>query len=455
MLSAAQRRLWRDGSHIELKPREAELLCLLAERRPNAISKDELIERLWGGAATDAALAQTVYRLRRKLEESGGHQDVIRTIPGVGFQFAGDSPFESPSASVEVLSSEFAGYQQAVAEYRRRTRSSMLSAIHKLEQLHALQPHFLPVLISLARAHTVVGIRLFRCPQASYRLARRALEQVLDRDAGSAEAYATLAMLLLFYDGDREQAHRATEHALLLAPHSPFARKAAFWDRLSYGDFPGALTQADCMVRSMPASAQAVALLGTALYMARRYDDARRYFHLALELDPRNGTAIYYGASTCIALGDYGRAERLLFSGDRSDVTCAVESLRGVLAVRRGDDAQCAAIIERISSTSIPVHIPTRLALAAIAVAQQDFTRACALVDAAWQTREPSQFLLPVDPLYAPLLAEYPELATRANTHFAAAVKDCEDNCPATTIRCLRRFQAAVSRTQLIAPASD
>jgi DNA-binding winged helix-turn-helix (wHTH) protein len=405
VLNLAQRRLWRDGARVALKPREAELLGLLAERRPRAIGKDELIEQLWGGAATDAALAQTVYRLRQKLEQFGGHDGVIRTIPGVGFQFVGDSPFESPSAGVAVLSFEFPWYQEAVAQYRQRTRSSILSAIRTLEQLHALQPHFLPAIVTLARAYTVAGIRLFHCPQESYWMARRAVKSILDREPGSAEAYATLATLLLFYDGDREQAHRATEHALLLAPHSLFARKAAFWDRLSYGDFSGALAQADLMVRSMPASAQAAALLGTALYMARRYDDARRAFDMALELDPRNGTAVYYGASTCIAVEDLDRAEELLSCGDRSDVTCVTDGLRGVLAARRGDRVQCTEIIRRITSASIPA----RLALSAIAVAQGHLTRASELIGEVSRTREPSQFLLSVDPLYASLRLERAE----------------------------------------------
>jgi DNA-binding winged helix-turn-helix (wHTH) protein len=402
VLNLAQRRLWRNGARVALKPREAELLGLLAERRPRAIGKDELIEQLWGGAATDAALAQTVYRLRQKLEQFGGHDGVIRTIPGVGFQFAGDSPFESPSTSVAALSFEFPWYQEAVAQYRQRTRSAVLSAIRALEQLHALQPHFLPAIVTLARAYTVAGIRLFHCPQESYWMARRAVKLILDHEPGSAEAYATLATLLLFYDGDREQAHRATEHALLLAPHSLFARKAAFWDRLSYGDFSGALAQADLIVRSMPASAQAAALLGTALYMARRYDDARRSFDMALELDPHNGTATYYGASTCIAVEDFDRAEELLSSDDRSDVTCVADGLRGILAARRGDRVQCAEIIRRISSASIP----PRLALSAIAVAQGHLTHASELLAEIAGTREPSQFLLSVDPLYAPLRLE-------------------------------------------------
>lgn len=88
VLRLDERRLWRDGVRVPLKAREAALLGLLAERRPDVVGKDELIERFWGGVATDAALAITVCRLRKKLKQFGGDCDAIRTVAGVGFQFA-------------------------------------------------------------------------------------------------------------------------------------------------------------------------------------------------------------------------------------------------------------------------------------------------------------------------------------------------------------------------------
>ena len=91
-LSVAQRKLWHAGQRVVLTPREIELLVLLADRRPGIVSKDEIIARLWAGYdASDAALTQAIYRLRRALAtHDGGDDDYIRTVHGIGFQFVAD-----------------------------------------------------------------------------------------------------------------------------------------------------------------------------------------------------------------------------------------------------------------------------------------------------------------------------------------------------------------------------
>jgi DNA-binding winged helix-turn-helix (wHTH) protein len=88
VLSVAQRRLCCASERVPLTPKEIELLVVLAEHESHIVSKDELIARLWGGeAASDAALTQTIYRLRRTLAEyADGDDDFVRTIHGVGFQ---------------------------------------------------------------------------------------------------------------------------------------------------------------------------------------------------------------------------------------------------------------------------------------------------------------------------------------------------------------------------------
>ena len=45
-LDVAQRRLWEDDREIRLAPKAFELLKLLIENRPKALSKDEIISRI-------------------------------------------------------------------------------------------------------------------------------------------------------------------------------------------------------------------------------------------------------------------------------------------------------------------------------------------------------------------------------------------------------------------------
>jgi DNA-binding winged helix-turn-helix (wHTH) protein/Tfp pilus assembly protein PilF len=407
VLSVAQRRLWHDGSRVALKPKEAELLALLAERRPRTISKDEIIERLWqGAAASDAALTQTVYRLRRTLGRYAGERDFIRTIPGIGFQFTGGSPIETRSEELDALRPAFSLYQRAVSQYRKRTETSILVAIRLLENVHSEDPDYVPALLLQAKAYTNAGTRLFLPPQDAYWLARRTIGRVLDRDPANADAFATLSALLLFFNGDREAAHHAAERALLLAPQTPPAHKAAIWERLSRGDFAAALTQADLAVRSGPASRQSTALLGTVLYMAQRYADAHACFEMARSLDANDTTSLFYEACAYTMRQAYDRAEDLLSAMTGTDLFARVIALRGYIAARRGDSAASAQAITELSRA----RIPSDISLCGVHVARGDLASAAIALERALLTREPGLFLVAIDPMYAPLHASHPEL---------------------------------------------
>jgi DNA-binding winged helix-turn-helix (wHTH) protein len=409
ILSVAQRRLWHAGSRVALKPKEAELLTLLAEGRPRTISKDEIIERLWqGAAASDAALTQTVYRLRRALGRYVSERDFIRTIPGIGFQFAGGSPIETRSDELDALRPAFSLYQRAVSQYRKRTETSILIAIRLLDDVRSEDPDYIPALVMQARAYTTAGIRLFLPPQDAYWLARRTLQRVLLRDSSNAEAYATLSTLLLFFNGDREAAQHAAEYALLLAPQSPSAHKAAIWERLSRSDFPAALTQADLAVRSGPASQQSTVLLGVVLYLMQRYAEAHACFDTARSLGPLSAMAHFYDACAYLMTGAHDRAEELLSAMTGTDMLPRVIATRGYIAAKRGDSATSAKAIEALLTT----RIPSDISLCAVHLARGEQERAAVALERAMLTREPGLFLVAIDPIYSELRASHRELLT-------------------------------------------
>jgi TolB-like protein len=62
------KQLWRGQEEIRLTPRASALLAALAERSMEVVTKEELIDRLWGGKAVgDDALTSCVQELRRAL----------------------------------------------------------------------------------------------------------------------------------------------------------------------------------------------------------------------------------------------------------------------------------------------------------------------------------------------------------------------------------------------------
>ncbi len=400
VLSMPQQALWHAGSPVLLKPKEAELLALLAARRPRTISKDEIIERLWrGAAASDAALAQTVYRLRQTLALYAGDREFIRTIPGIGLQFTGGSPIDAKNSNPDFQRETFPLLQQAVAKFRRRTESGIIEAIGLLEQICERDPQYLAARTMLAKAYTTAGIRLIYDPREAYWRAKYTLAAVVAVAPDSADAFAALATLLLFFGANREQSRSAIEHALVLGPHLPAAHNAAVWERLSRRDFAAALTQADLALAARPDSPHASSQVGIALYLAGRHDEARRHFTSALELHPQLAPVLFYDACACFMTESYDEALARLRGISGKDLMARVIALRGAIAAKRGDRKRAREALATLMSSPIPADISA----CAVHIALGDHETAAAGLERALDTREPALFLAAIDPIYAPL----------------------------------------------------
>ena len=81
------RQVRRGEKAIELTAREFELLELLAREAGHVLSKDSILERLWGYAFDDNLVEVYVGYLRRKL----GEPPLIQTIRGAGYVLRGEA----------------------------------------------------------------------------------------------------------------------------------------------------------------------------------------------------------------------------------------------------------------------------------------------------------------------------------------------------------------------------
>jgi two-component system alkaline phosphatase synthesis response regulator PhoP len=81
----------RDGTTIELSAREFKLLRYLIERRGNILSRDELLNEVWGYNAMPSTRTVDVHIawLRQKLESNPRHPQYIQTVHGFGYKFIG------------------------------------------------------------------------------------------------------------------------------------------------------------------------------------------------------------------------------------------------------------------------------------------------------------------------------------------------------------------------------
>jgi DNA-binding winged helix-turn-helix (wHTH) protein len=89
-LDDGARQLYRNGEPIHLSPKAFDLLARLAERRPDAISKSDLLDTLWPGTfVSEGNLAVLIAEIRGALSDSAQRPAFVRTVQRFGYAFSG------------------------------------------------------------------------------------------------------------------------------------------------------------------------------------------------------------------------------------------------------------------------------------------------------------------------------------------------------------------------------
>lgn len=101
-LDTDRRELSRGSESIRLTPKAFQLLQLLAEARPKAVSQKELHDTLWPDTfVDDGSLHNLIYQLRHALNDAA--HETIRTVYGFGFSFAAPVVSEDAGAVAQCL----------------------------------------------------------------------------------------------------------------------------------------------------------------------------------------------------------------------------------------------------------------------------------------------------------------------------------------------------------------
>ena len=110
-----RRVLLRHGSVRPLSPKAFQVLELLLERRPEAVTKTELLERLWPDAfVSDASLHNVIAEIRAALGDAPRAARFIRTVARYGYAFHGDARI---TPAVETSSSALPGPRLVSGEH--------------------------------------------------------------------------------------------------------------------------------------------------------------------------------------------------------------------------------------------------------------------------------------------------------------------------------------------------
>jgi DNA-binding winged helix-turn-helix (wHTH) protein/TolB-like protein len=106
MLDDSRRQLFGGGEPVHLSPKAFQLLSILIQERPRAISKNDLHERLWPDTfVSEGNLSSVVAELRSALSDDAREPRFIRTLYGFGYSFTAplddlNTPDKEPSVDV-------------------------------------------------------------------------------------------------------------------------------------------------------------------------------------------------------------------------------------------------------------------------------------------------------------------------------------------------------------------
>jgi len=89
-LDTEEKILWRAGEIVPLPPKAVEMLIVLIKKSGEVVTKDDLLETVWGDAfVEESVLSNNVYLLRKTLTELGAGKSLIQTVPRRGYRFNG------------------------------------------------------------------------------------------------------------------------------------------------------------------------------------------------------------------------------------------------------------------------------------------------------------------------------------------------------------------------------
>jgi TolB-like protein len=91
VLDPDRRELTRRSEVIAIGPQVFDLLVYLVKNREHVVSKDDLLDAVWGGRiVSESTLTSHINAVRKAIGDNGEEQRLIRTIARKGFRFVGD-----------------------------------------------------------------------------------------------------------------------------------------------------------------------------------------------------------------------------------------------------------------------------------------------------------------------------------------------------------------------------
>jgi DNA-binding winged helix-turn-helix (wHTH) protein/tetratricopeptide (TPR) repeat protein len=165
VLDTDRRELRAGVGAVEVEPQVFDLLEYLIRHRERVVSRDELIESIWGGrVVSESALSTRINAVRSAVGDSGTQQRLIKTLPRKGVRFVGDVRDEQRTSEVAPPSVPENGAAAPPIELRQVGNGLPVTINGHADALppHATAPprrHFMPRIKTSAIA--AIGVACF------------------------------------------------------------------------------------------------------------------------------------------------------------------------------------------------------------------------------------------------------------------------------------------------------
>lgn len=93
VLDRASGQAWRGKALLNLTPTEFRLLAVLVQHQGQVLSRQQILDAVWGYSAeveSERTVNVHIRRLREKIETDPGAPELILTVPGSGYRFAAE-----------------------------------------------------------------------------------------------------------------------------------------------------------------------------------------------------------------------------------------------------------------------------------------------------------------------------------------------------------------------------
>ena len=401
------------GTHTPLPQiaRELKVDALLEGSITRSKNRVRIAVGLYGGASERELWSETFERNVNDvlaLEDEVAHAIAVK----IRLKIA-----PSPGTPASINTEAYDSYLKGRYSLDQGSADDLKLAFVYFRQRVEKAPQYAPLYAGLADAYALLPFYTDTRPSEAFPQAKEAAAKALRLDPTLAEAHASMAYVMNYYDWDRSGAEREFKHALELDPNDAATHHA-------YGRFLASMGRVDEARADLsraqeldPLSLLIQSNVGMISYFAGQYDNALQQLQTVLELDPKFPVP-YWGIGMCYEqLKKYPEAlvqfqKGIELSGRGANGIASLAHAYGLA----GQDTEVQKILVELKERAKTEYVSSyQFAVIYLGLGQNE--RAIAALEDAYRERSTLLGYLKMDPRFAPVRSDprFQNLLSRIN----------------------------------------